>query len=94
MKLKVAAATYALGRGSGERLLNGEGKFVRAFGEARHKPFGGQRCCTAAPSIRSFEVDDSCNFVIIASEGFLGARFTCRGCLTRLQSADCWYLTV
>ena len=55
---------------NGEYLLNVSGRFVRAFGEACHKPFGGKGGCTAKPSIKSVEITDDCDFVIIASEGF------------------------
>ena len=55
---------------NGEYLLNGSGRFVRAFGEACHKPFGGKGGCTAKPSIKSVEITADCDFVVIASEGF------------------------
>ena len=54
----------------GEYVLNETGRFLRAFGQGRHKPFGGQRGCMAAPSMTSVEIDADCDFVVIASEGF------------------------
>ena len=50
--------------------MNGAGAFVRSFGNASCKPFGGGLGGTATPAVRSIDVTGNCDFVIIATEGF------------------------